>query len=88
MASAFLLAQFGKNYGVENGERINGSEMMKYVNLVLRDIQRRIGGGIVYLDCEDTPKLKNFYAGENFKEFADRFSSEDERRYIQFMRFL
>ena len=88
MASAFLLAQFGKNYGVENGERINGSEMMKYVNLVLRDVQRRIGGGIVYLDCEDTPKLKNFYAGENFKEFADRFSSEDERRYIQFMRFL
>ncbi len=27
--SAFLLAQFGKNYAVENGERISGTELMK-----------------------------------------------------------
>lgn len=62
--------------------------MMRLVNDVLLDVQRRIGGGVIYLDCEDNPKLKDFYAGENFKEFADRFSSEDDRKYIQFMRFL
>ncbi len=86
--SAFLLARLEKNYAVEINEYISGKQMMRLVNDILLDIQRRIGGGVSYLDCEDNPKLKNFYAGENFKEFADRFSSEDERKYIQFMRFL
>ena len=88
MASAFLLAQFGKNYGVEHGKRIQGAELMKLVNDVLFDIQRRIGGGIVYLDCEDKPELVRFYTNENFKRFDDRFSDDDRQMYIQFMRFL
>ena len=88
VVSAFLLAQLGKNYAIEENRRISGKAMMKLVNDVLLDVQRRIGGGVLYLDCEDTQKLKNFYKGENFKEFADRFSLEDERKYIQFMRFL
>ena len=86
--SAFLLAQFGKNYGLDKARRISGSEMMQIVMSVLLDIQRRIGGGIVYLDCEDTPKLKDFYLSENFKEFSDRFSAEEGQKYIQFLRFL
>lgn len=88
MASAFLLAQFGKNYGVNHGTRIKGAELMKLVNDILSDIQRRIGGGIVYLDCEDKPELIKFYTNENFKRFADRFSEDDKQKYIQFMRFL
>ena len=88
VVSAFLLAQLGKNYAVKADERISGKQLMKLVNDVLLDVQRRIGGGVMYLDCEDNPKLKNFYSQENFKEFAERFSSEDERKYIQFMRFL
>lgn len=87
MASAFLLAQFGKNYGVDNGERMNGSEMMKYVDIVLLDVQRRIGGGIMYLDCEDKEKLKKFYEGENFKKSGERFSEEDNKKYLQYIRF-
>ena len=88
MASAFLLAQFGKNYGIEHGKRIRGAELMKLANDVLFDIQRRIGGGIVYLDCEEKPELIEFYTNENFKRFDDRFSEDDKQKYIQFMRFL
>ena len=88
VVSAFLLAQVGKNYAATEDRRISGKQIMKLVNDILLDIQRRIGGGVLYLDCEDKPKLKNFYLRENFKEFADRFSSEDDREYIQFMRFL
>lgn len=88
VVSAFLLAQLGKNYAVEPDRRMSGKQMMELVNNVLGDVQRRIGGRVLYLDCEDNPKLKNFYVSENFKEFADRFSSEDERKYIQFMRFI
>ena len=88
VVSAFLLAQFGKNYALEADMRINGKQMMKLENDVLLDVQRRIGGGVLYLDCEDEPKLKNFYVEEHFKEFSDRFSSEDKRKYTQFIRFL
>lgn len=88
MASAFLIAQFGKNYGVDNGRRITGHQLMDIANDVLLGIQRQIGGGIIYLDCEDREKLKQFYDGENFKPFGERFSQEDEQKYFQYMRFL
>ena len=87
MASAFLLAQFGKNYDVDGGKRINGTELMELVNDILVDVQRRIGGGIVYLDCEDKAVLIDFYARMGFQKFDERFSEEDNQRYIQLMRF-
>ena len=87
MASSFLLAQFGKNYALDKAERIAGADLMKLATDVLVNIQRQIGGGIVYLDCEDKPALTSFYKEQNFKEFDDRFSTEDNQKYIQFMRF-
>ena len=87
MASSFLLAQFGKNYALDKSERIDGSELMKLATGILVGIQRQIGGGIVYLDCEDKEELTSFYKRQNFKKFDDRFSPEDNQKYIQFMRF-
>ena len=88
MAAAFLLAQFGKNYGVDYGKRISGAELMKMANDILVNIQRQIGGGIIYLDCEERAKLISFYEDKGFKKFDERFSEEDNQKYIQFMRFL
>ena len=88
MASAFLLAQFGKNYGVDDGKRISGANLMELVRDILVDVQRRIGGGIVYLDCEDKTGLVAFYEKEGFNRFDERFSQEDDQKYIQFMGFL
>lgn len=87
MASAFLIAQFGKNYGVDNGKRITGSQLMDIANDILVNIQRQIGGGIIYLDCEDNEKLQQFYVNEKFHKFGERFSEEEEQKYIQYMRF-
>lgn len=86
--SAFLLAQIGKNYGVDNGTRIIGNELIGYANDIMADIQHRIGGGIIYLDCEDRPHLKNFYVQKNhYKVFGERFSHSDGIRYLQMVRF-
>lgn len=87
MASAFLIAQFGKNYAVDNGERITGTQLMDIANDILVNIQRQIGGGIIYLDCEDKDKLKQFYINEKFHQFGIHFSDEEEQKYIQYMRF-
>ncbi len=87
--SAFLLAQFGKNYGVDNGTRISGTELMEFVLDIPADIQHRIGGGVVYLDAEDCPKLKEFYESKaNYKSFGERYSDADNIKYMQYMRFL
>ena len=87
MTSAFLLAQLGKNYSIVKDKRISGSEIMNYVNIVLLDVQRRIGGGIMYLDCEDKEKLINFYERENLKKSGERYSEEDNKKYLQYIRF-
>lgn len=87
MASAFLIAQFGKNFGVDDGRRIAGSQLMDIVNDVLVNIQRQIGGGIIYLDCEDNEKLQQFYINEKFHKFGERFAEEEQQKYIQYMRF-
>ena len=86
--SAFLLAQFGKNYAVEQGKRIQGSELMEYAIDILKDIQHRIGGGVVYLDAEDREHLIDFYEKASYKRFGERISEPDGTKYIQYMRFL
>lgn len=87
MASAFLIAQFGKNYGVDNGRRITGNQLMTLATDVLVNIQRQIGGGIIYLDCEDKENLIKFYTDEKFQKFGERFSDEENLKYLQYMRF-
>ena len=87
MASAFLLAQLGKNYSIKEEQRIDGADLMKLATEVLVHIQHQIGGGIVYLDCEDNDHLVRFYSSHNFKCFDNRISVEDDQRFIQFIRF-
>ena len=87
--SAFLLAQFGKNYGVDDGKRISGVELMQCAIDILSDIQHRIGGGVVYLDAEDRNELRDFYENRvNYKLFGERYSDIDSIKYLQYMRFL
>lgn len=87
-ASAFLLAQIGKNYGIVQEKRITGDELIRYADDVIADIQHRIGGGILYLDCEDKQPLKTFYIDKNhYKIFGERYSVSDNIRYLQMIRF-
>lgn len=86
MLSAFLIAQFGKNAPYRN--RITGDELMGLTMEVLATIQREIGGGVVYLECEDRQPLLAFYENEQnrFKVFGERYSDRDQVRYVQLLR--
>ena len=86
--SAFLLAQIGKNYGIEEERRITGDALMTIAFLELQNIQHRIGGGLVYLDSEANAKLIQFYQNkQSFRLFGERISSKDGKRYLQYMKF-
>lgn len=87
MASAFLIAQFGKNYGVDDGRRITGADLMRIANDILVNIQHQIGGGVIYLDSDDIDTLKQFYSSMKFQQFGERFAEEEAQKYIQYMRF-
>ncbi len=87
--SAFLLAQFGKNYGLDRDKRIDGRVLMKVAMSTLAQIRYLIGGGIVYLDCEKEKKLMRFYESEDvgYKRFGERTSEMDGKNYIQYLKF-
>lgn len=89
MVSAFLIAQFGKNYEEETENLLSGNSLMDNAMDILTTVQRDIGGGVVYLECEDKPQLLSFYQNENncFRVFGERYSEKEQIKYIQLLRF-
>ncbi|MCD8015708.1 MAG: GNAT family acetyltransferase [Lachnospiraceae bacterium] len=89
MVSAFLIAQFGKNYSEHDGDTLSGNDLMESAMEVLKAVQYDVGGGIVYLECEDKPQLLKFYQNDNncFRIFGERYSDIDKTKYIQLLRF-
>ena len=89
LVSGYLIAQLGKNYSVDSGKRLSGDELMRLCFKELFELQHRLGGGLVYLDCEDRTQLIDFYEKKHgFRKFGERTSIGDGKRYLQYMRFL
>lgn len=86
--SAFLIAQFGKDDLA--GCSLSGDSLMASALDVLTAAQRNVGGGVVYLECENRPRLLEFYQSSDngFRPFGQRFSEKDQVEYIQLLRFL
>ncbi|MBQ8509681.1 MAG: GNAT family acetyltransferase [Clostridia bacterium] len=86
--SAFLIAQFGKNYAVTDN-RLSGNELMDCALGTLKSIQRSIGGGVVYLECEENiPKLREFYTNEHNRYIAFGRRESTDVNYLQLFRLL
>lgn len=75
-ASAFLLAQLGKNTNVAKHTMISGKDLIDMAIEILADIRHRIGGGIIFLECEDIQKIIDFYEKNNFKIYSRRTASD------------
>ena len=87
--SAFLIAQFGKNSAVPGEWMVSGNELMDLTFEILKHVQYYVGGGVVYLDCEDIDKVLEFYQSDynRFKKFGERESEIEGKRYLQLLRF-
>ena len=86
---AFLLAQFGKNSSYSGMNHLSGDLLMDFVLEVVANIQYMIGGGILYLECENNEFLLNFYQKphNNFHLFGER-KSESNTLYKLLYRFI
>ena len=87
--SAFLIAQFGKNSAYNGFRNISGNKLMDFCFEILESVQKQVGGGIAFLECENKKQLLNFYQNENnrFRIFGERFSETEGKNYIQLLRF-
>ena len=87
--SAFLIAQFGKNSAIPDKWKISGNEIMDLTFEILKHVQYYVGGGVVYLDCEDVDKVLGFYESDynRFKRFGEREAEREGKKYLQLLRF-
>ena len=77
--SAPLIAQLGKNFCDNNDRLISGDELLKIACDKVQNIHSEIGGKVVYLECEDKPKLCEFYERNGFREFDRRPLDKSDR---------
>lgn len=78
MISAPLIAQLGKNFTNGYNKLITGDELLSEACEKIGRIQFDLGGRFAYLECEDKPKLKEFYSRNGFCEFDRRMLDRDE----------
>lgn len=77
--SAVLIGQLGKNYTNGNNKLISGDDLLDFACNKVKEVQKIAGGKFVYLECEDTPCLTNFYYENGFQCFGKRKLDRDEK---------
>lgn len=76
--AAPLLAQLGKNFTNDYNKLITGDELLKIACDKIQEVQLLLGGKFAYVECEDKPKLVQFYTNNGFVEFDHRKLDRDE----------
>lgn len=80
--SAPLIAQLGKNYYNGHDQLITGDELLDQACSKIGKIQFDLGGKFTYIECEDKPKLIDFYARNGFCKFDIRKLDRDETEML------
>ena len=81
-ASAYLIAQLGKNFALPEDMRMDGSVLLEIALDTVRRGKYYFGGVIAFLECEDVDALMNFYARSGFKYFDSRITSGETRHKL------
>ena len=81
--SAYLIAQLSKNFSKNYDKLISGDDLLNMACEKVKEAQRLAGGKIVYLECEEKPRLLEFYQRNGFKEFQKREIERNERRLFK-----
>jgi hypothetical protein len=77
VVSAPLIGQLGKNDRYK--DLISGDVLLYCACKTVKSVQALVGGKFVYLECEDKPRLVDFYKSNGFVEFGMRELEADER---------
>lgn len=70
--SAYLIAQFGKNFTDNANKKITGHQLMELAIQKIKELQYMLGGTVVFLEAVCNKKIIEFYTKHKFKEFDTR----------------
>ena len=70
--NAPLIGQLSKNFNNDSNSLITGDELLKFALDQVKIAQGILGGKIVYVECENKPKLIDFYSRNGFFQFNER----------------
>jgi len=72
----YLLGQLGKNYSevAKKANQLSGRDLLTLAYGKIKEVYAIIGGRILYLECEDNEKIKNFYRDNGFRQLEDYIS--------------
>lgn len=73
-----LIGQLGKNYESGNDCLVYGRDLLQMAIEKVKIVQKEIGGRFVFLECEDKPKLIEFYQENGFTICGKRMKDRDE----------
>ncbi|WP_308637683.1 GNAT family acetyltransferase [Paenibacillus silvisoli] len=74
----YLLGQLGKNYSEESlkANCCSGSDLLALAYQKITLAHKIVGGRILYLECENVPKVINFYKSNGFSQIEE-FETEN-----------
>lgn len=80
---ALLLGQLGKNHkdGIHRRKLITGKQLLGIAQNIIRDIQYKIGGRTLLVECKNCSALRDFYEECGFK-LVNKSLKEDLLRYF------
>lgn len=78
ITSAYLIAQLGKNDVYKN--EIEGYEILECIYSILLNVQKHVGGNIMFLESILEPKVITFYHKNLFREFSI-INNKNEKKY-------
>lgn len=67
-----LIAQLGKNFNPALPFHMTGSDLLHLALKRVFEIERLIGGKTVYVECNNQPRLFEFYSSAGFFQFNTR----------------
>ncbi|WP_295724643.1 GNAT family N-acetyltransferase [uncultured Leptotrichia sp.] len=76
VVNSYLIGQLGKNYNLPQEGQIKGKDLLALSFELLLEIKKLITAKYVWLECQNTEKLINFYTSFGFEKIDD-FISED-----------
>lgn len=81
----YLIGQLGKNYRAapEVLSLFSGEQLLRLACDRVKFIQSLSSGRFVYLECEDTPALLEFYESNGFRVFDKRALDRDENKHFK-----
>ena len=85
-ASAYLIAQLGKNFSPFLKNSITGNELLQLALYRLKLIQEDVGGLIVFLEAQDNEKVLSFYTSNGFRALDRRMSSYKDEEPCELIR--